>query len=98
MQVRNESVGDFLKLLKEWPKICASFGLIKSENTNEKIDAMVVEDDEDDDGAENDSGKDDNKDDGEIFEVEKVIGICYGDPTKSGTPELHFKVFVLEMK
>lgn len=41
-----------------------------------KIDAMVLGDDEDGDGAENDSSKDDR----EIFEVEKVIGICYGNP------------------
>lgn len=87
--VRNESVGDFLTLLKEWPKLCASFGLIQSKNTHEKIDSMVVE--EDDGDEDDDDGEDDNND-GEVFEVEKVIGICYGDPKESENPGLYFKV------
>ncbi|XP_021728853.1 DNA (cytosine-5)-methyltransferase CMT3-like [Chenopodium quinoa] len=87
--VRNESVGDFLTLLKEWPKICASFGLIQSETTHKIIDSMV---EEDDDNAEDDANEDDNLDDEEVFEVEKVLGICYGDPKDCDKPGLYFKV------
>lgn len=88
MQVRNEAVGDFLTLLKEWQKLCASFNLIQSKITHELIDAMVEEEDDD---VEDDCVEDDDQDD-EIFEVEEIIGICYGDPKESQNPGLKFKV------
>lgn len=88
-KVRNETVGDFLALLKEWLKLCASFSLIKSENTHKEIDMMGVDDD---DNVDDDEGADDDENDDEVFEVEEVIGICYGDPKESKKPGLYFKI------
>ncbi|CAO2837185.1 unnamed protein product [Amaranthus hypochondriacus] len=87
--VRNETVDDFLSLIKEWQKLCASFKLVNSENTHELIDSMTVDDD---DGAEDDDEEDKNESDEEIFEVEKFIGICHGDPNQNAKPGLYFKV------
>jgi len=86
--VRNESADDFLVLLKEWSKLCASYSLIKSEKTHKVIDAMVEE--EGDDDGEDEEEVDAN--DGEVFEVEEVIGVCYGDPKGNRKTGLHFKV------
>lgn len=78
-----------MALLKEWQKLCASFSLIKSENTHKEIDMMGVDDD---DNVDDDEGADDDENDDEVFEVEEVIGICYGDPKESKKPGLYFKV------
>jgi len=89
-QVRNESVEDFLQLLREWQKLCASYSLIKSENTNELIDAMVAEDEDSNNDDETDQDEDDG--DSEVFEVERILGICYGDPKECDKRGLYFKV------
>lgn len=89
-KVRNESVEDFLQLLKEWQKLCASYSLIKSENTHELIDAMIAEDEDSNNDDEPDQDEDGS--DSEVFEVERILGICYGDPKECDKRGLHFKV------
>ncbi|KAG5606064.1 hypothetical protein H5410_027556 [Solanum commersonii] len=59
--VRNESVENFLLLLKEWEHLCASCSLLKS-NTLAHLLMKVGDDDVkgDDDGADDDRGSCDN--------------------------------------
>ncbi|KAL8529092.1 hypothetical protein ACS0TY_006528 [Phlomoides rotata] len=79
-EVRNEAAEDFLSLLKEWEKLGS---LLTSE----------VKDDEDATDDDSEVKDDDpNEDDSEIFEVQEILGICYGDPNKKGSSELHFKI------
>lgn len=79
--MRNEAAEDFLSLLKEWEKLGS---LLSGEDIKEEAtDAdSVVKDEEDDDPI----------DDDEIYEVEEILAICYGDLNKKGSSELHFKV------
>ncbi|XP_076935746.1 DNA (cytosine-5)-methyltransferase CMT3-like [Bidens hawaiensis] len=86
-EVRNESAEDFLLLLKEWEKLCQSFSLIGggdslSVEKNEMEDAEDDDDDDDDDG-----GLDE-----EVFEVQKVLSICYGDPKGINNRGLYLKI------
>ncbi|CAH8391149.1 unnamed protein product [Eruca vesicaria subsp. sativa] len=84
-EVRNESAEDFLFLLKEWEKLCIHFSLIEcadSEKYKNLYGMSVVEEE-----AEDGSDETDGEDGGEIFEVEKVIGIKKGE--EGG---LHLKV------
>ncbi|XP_055819015.1 DNA (cytosine-5)-methyltransferase CMT3-like isoform X1 [Solanum dulcamara] len=93
-EVRNESASDFLLLLKEWEQLCASCSLLKSNTTaHPMLKVGDVDDDEedDDDGASEDGGSGDNEE-GEIFEVEKILEVCYGDPNEIKKPGLYFKV------
>ncbi|KAL8248377.1 hypothetical protein R6Q59_005245 [Mikania micrantha] len=85
-EVRNESAEDFLLLLKEWEKLCQSFSLVGGG------DPMSVEKDETEN--EEDDGVDDNGVglDEEIFEVEKVLSICYGDPKEIKKRGLYLKI------
>lgn len=96
MQVRNESASDFLLLLKEWEQLCASCSLLKSNTPAHpmlKVGDVDEDEEDDDDGADEDGGSGDN-DEGEIFEVEKILEVCYGDPNEIKKPGLYFKVFV----
>lgn len=82
-EVRNESAEDFLCLLKEWDKLCASYL-----STTESNGSTQKEDEGD-----NDSKEDGNDgDDGEIYEVEEILTICYGDPNEIKKPALYFKI------
>lgn len=86
-QVRNESAEDFLALLKEWERLCVLFSLLKSENLEKQsFNPFRTEDDGDDDDNEEDDTE------GDVFEVEKILAICYGDPKKKGERGLHFQV------
>ncbi|KAL2540844.1 DNA (cytosine-5)-methyltransferase CMT3 [Abeliophyllum distichum] len=84
-QVRNESAEDFLNLLKEWEKLCAShLSTETSGPVHEHGDSKSMENDEsDDNGDESES---------EIFEVAEILSICYGDPNKTGKSALYFKI------
>ncbi|VVB06995.1 unnamed protein product [Arabis nemorensis] len=88
-QVRNESMDDFLMLLKEWEKFCCHFCLRKCPNS-EKYDTLYgmtsVEDDED--GSEDT----DDEDGEEVFVVEKILDIMFGDPNKLKKRGLYLKV------
>ncbi|KAJ8760000.1 hypothetical protein K2173_010856 [Erythroxylum novogranatense] len=87
-EVRNESAEDFLSLLKEWEKLCMRFCLVST--GERKLEAYPF-DTEDSDENEQDQN-DEDEDDDEIFEVEKILQICYGDPKEKDEPGLHFKV------
>ncbi|KAK3019555.1 hypothetical protein RJ639_004396 [Escallonia herrerae] len=90
-QVRNECAEDFLMLLKEWQKLCAS--VVKLGDG----DSAIVQEDEADEESSIDDDDDDDDDDagedeGEVFEVEKVLSICYGDPKKIKEGGLYLKL------
>lgn len=89
--MRNESAEDFLLLLKEWQKLCMQFHLIESDGQQLPYADLFSVDDEISD-EEEDSDDDDGGSDGEVFEVEKVLEICYGDPKEKGDRALYFKV------
>ncbi|XP_028051822.1 DNA (cytosine-5)-methyltransferase CMT3 isoform X1 [Camellia sinensis] len=90
-KVRNESAEDFLSLLKEWQKLCISFSLIGSKDSQEHylVDILKTEDDEDQD---DESDGDDGEDDSEVFEVDKILSICYGDPKENEKRGLYLKI------
>ncbi|KAF5190586.1 DNA (cytosine-5)-methyltransferase [Thalictrum thalictroides] len=74
--VRNESAEDFLFLLKNWAKLCEKFCLHPDLNSKE---------DEGDDDEDCDESAD-------VFEVEKLLDVCYGDPNKLRKKDIYFKV------
>ncbi|CAI9774461.1 unnamed protein product [Fraxinus pennsylvanica] len=77
-EVRNESAEDFLNLLKEWEKLCASH--LSAETSGPVLENGLS------DCMENDeSGS-------EIFEVSEILSICYGDPNKTGKSAMYFKI------
>ena len=80
--MRNETAEDFLSLLKEWFKLCEKFVLNGSENIVSELNA----------GEEADDEAMDSSSDSEIFEVERLLSVCYGDPNKDEKPGLYFKV------
>nr|GMD31109.1 DNA (cytosine-5)-methyltransferase CMT3-like [Ipomoea batatas] len=89
--VRNESAEDFLALLKEWEQLCVSCLLIKGNcsphphlNISDIDGEAEDENSEDDEGAENVNG--------EVYEVEHILDVCYGDPNGIKKPGLYFKV------
>lgn len=90
-QVRNESAEDFLILLKEWKRLCVSFSLIPRTDPQQQL---YVFDDEEEEG-DDDDGDDDAEDDSQIFEVEKILAICYGDPKEKKERGLYLKVYNL---
>ncbi|KAK3027160.1 hypothetical protein RJ639_041261 [Escallonia herrerae] len=83
-QVRNETAENFLALLKEWQKLCDSLSL----TGNGESGIMKEEEADQDSSADDDVGEDDN----EVFEVEKVLSICYGDPREMEKPGLYLKI------
>ncbi|KAK9064424.1 hypothetical protein SSX86_015806 [Deinandra increscens subsp. villosa] len=85
-EVRNESAEDFLLLLKEWEKLCQSFSLVGGG------DPISIEKDEAENEEEDDEDDDVDGLDEEIFEVEKVLSICYGDPKEIKKRGLYLKI------
>ncbi|CAH9106671.1 unnamed protein product [Cuscuta epithymum] len=92
-QVRNEPAEDFLCLLREWERLCVSCSIIKSnslphpclnlENHNSgKTDSYNEEED--------DESNIDAED--EVYEVEQVVDVCFGDLKKTGKSGLYFKI------
>ncbi|KAM3748160.1 hypothetical protein ACB098_05G087700 [Castanea mollissima] len=83
IEVRNESAEDFLLLLEKWEKSCYYFSLIKSNDVLQEYANLFGTENVADDGSgdDNDSDEGDGEDE-EVFEVEveKILGICYGDP------------------
>lgn len=70
--MRNEFVEDFLYLFKEWEKLCIYFFLIEFvdlEKYENFYGMFVVEE------VKDGSDESDVKDGGEVFEVEKIVGI-----------------------
>nr|AIU80190.1 chromomethylase [Hevea brasiliensis] len=93
-EVRNEAAEDFLSLLKEWEKLCRNFSLFASERHPEQSSNSVSDNEEDEDEEDQDNyGTDEGSEIlSEEFEVEKLLAICYGDPNKTKTRGLYFKV------
>ncbi|GFZ18230.1 chromomethylase 3 [Actinidia rufa] len=86
-EVRNETAEDFLSLLKEWKELCVSSSLIENEGSQPlDVESTSGEDDDNDDDHDIIAG-----DESEVFEVEKVLGICYGDPKGNNKRGLYFK-------
>ncbi|PHU29574.1 DNA (cytosine-5)-methyltransferase 1 [Capsicum chinense] len=91
-EVRNEYAADFLLLLKEWEQLCASCSLLKHNTHPHPLLKEGDEDEEDDnDGGDEDEGLGDDEG-GEIFEVEELLQVCYGDPKEIKKPGLYFMV------
>ncbi|KAI3499154.1 hypothetical protein L1887_34947 [Cichorium endivia] len=86
-EVRNESAEDFLMLLKEWQKLCQSYSLVGGGDSQPKEEPATIEEDEEEEEEE-----DDNVDNEEIFEVEQILSICYGDPKEIKKPGLYLKI------
>ncbi|KAG8387340.1 hypothetical protein BUALT_Bualt02G0011300 [Buddleja alternifolia] len=89
-QVRNESAEDFLNLLKEWEKLCTTF--LSLENNGASSEQGKSSGGEDDEGDENSEDEDADGEDSEVYEVDEILTICYGDPNHNGKPQLHFKI------
>ncbi|KAJ0693140.1 putative DNA (cytosine-5-)-methyltransferase [Helianthus annuus] len=85
-QARNESAEDFLLLLKEWEKLCQSFLLVGGG------DPIAVEKNETENAEDEEEEDDDDGQDEEVFEVEKVLSICYGDPKEMKKRGLYLKI------
>ncbi|KAK9147306.1 hypothetical protein Scep_006063 [Stephania cephalantha] len=90
-EVRNESAENFLMLLKEWEKLCQEFSVLGNIHSLEHNFEANLDNNGDDDGDDGDDDSNQNED-SEIFEVEKLIGICYGDPNEKKELGLYFKV------
>ncbi|CAA0842520.1 DNA (cytosine-5)-methyltransferase CMT3 [Striga hermonthica] len=85
-EVRNESAEDFLALLKEWEKLCDKYVSTGNNDLNgddENSNVEKVGEDDDDDGGDDDS---------EVYEVEKILAICYGTPGNQQKRQLYFKI------
>ncbi|KAI4993511.1 hypothetical protein ZWY2020_007824, partial [Hordeum vulgare] len=81
-QVRNEKAEDFLALLKHWDALCKKY-VVHGSNYSGSDLAQMSNDDRDDENEPLPN---------ELFEVERLVGICYGDPNKTGKDGLCFKV------
>lgn len=85
LQVRNEKADEFLSLLKEWERLCALFSLIGDNSHQKEISLQEMNESVEDDEEE-------EVDNEEIFEVEKILSICYGIPDGQKKAGLYFKV------
>lgn len=85
-QVRNDSAGDFLQLLKEWGKLCKRYVRNNGHTTDTLNPGNSTKE-----ATESSSSTEDDSEP-EEYEVEKLVDICYGDPDKTGERGLKFKV------
>ncbi|RAL54713.1 hypothetical protein DM860_001841 [Cuscuta australis] len=83
-QVRNEAAQDFLCLLKEWEHLCVSCSLITSNSAPHPCLNICNEEEEEEEET--------SDTDNEVYEVEQVLEVCFGDPKKTGKSGLHFKI------
>lgn len=79
-----------MKLLKEWEKLCAYH--LSSDNNGSSSEDVELNDEKDDKAADDSEEDDAGADDSEVFEVDEILTMCYGDPNKKGKSELYFKV------
>ena len=75
-------------MLKEWEQLCVSFSLSKSKNLDKQSSSPF-----EDDGDAEDDNEEDAED--EVFEVERILAICFGDLKEKGERGLYFLVYVL---
>ncbi|XP_078156529.1 DNA (cytosine-5)-methyltransferase CMT3-like [Carex rostrata] len=81
-QVRNEKAENFLALLKEWVKLVDEYN-VKKEHTVDTSGDLEDSDTDDDGGPKLPKG---------VFEVAKLLNICYGDPHNIGNVGIKFLV------
>ncbi|XP_059441430.1 DNA (cytosine-5)-methyltransferase CMT2 isoform X2 [Corylus avellana] len=84
--VRNETAEDFLKLLKEWEKLCKRYKVNDLGRTRQSRAKSLRAA-----RCNGSSLNDDEVPTGE-YEVSRLVDICYGDPNKIGKHGLNFKV------
>ncbi|KAI3960536.1 hypothetical protein MKW92_053624 [Papaver armeniacum] len=84
-EVRHTTAEDYLELLRAWKDLCETHLLVET--------GGPATADEDDEEAESEADSCASDDDGVFFEVDKIVGICYGDPKeiKKGSA-LYYKV------
>lgn len=81
-QVRNEAADDYLCLLKEWEMLVRE--LEEFDSNMGVVDASNDDESSDDDDCPIPS---------EVFEVERLLDVVYGDPNNVKKPGLYFQVF-----
>lgn len=81
--MRNEKAENFLALLKEWAKLVDEYN-VRNEHMVDTSGDLESDSDDDDDNTKLPKG---------VFEVAKLLNICYGDPHNIGTVGLKFLVF-----
>lgn len=72
--------------------MCIHFSLRKSLNSEEYVNLYGMTSFED---AEDGGDESDDEDGGEVFVVEKILDICFGDPNKLEKRGLYLKVLLL---
>lgn len=82
--MRNEKANDFLALLNEWAKLHTKYCVLG--------DQSLDEEESDFNGLDDKEHEDSEPPNGEDFEVEKLVDICYGDPSNINKVGLKFKV------
>ncbi|XP_024193536.1 DNA (cytosine-5)-methyltransferase CMT3 isoform X1 [Rosa chinensis] len=88
-EVRKEYAENFLILLKKWKGLCISFNLVEGDNSEIPVNFFATNDPSDEE--EDDNQNKDNAEDSEVYEVEKILDICYGEPEEKDRG-LYFKV------
>jgi DNA (cytosine-5)-methyltransferase 1 len=84
-----------LLLLKEWEKLCVYFSLGGSVDFPQEYSNLFANEDDD---VSDDDDDDDEEEVGEVFEVDKVLAICYGDTKETKKRELYLKVYKFQIK
>lgn len=80
-------------LLKKWKGLCIYFNMVEGNDSETPVNLFAATDAKDEEEDDDDQNKD-NAVDSEVYEVEKILEICYGKPQdkKRG---LYFKVSTL---
>nr|GMD71538.1 DNA (cytosine-5)-methyltransferase CMT3-like [Ipomoea batatas] len=92
-QVRNEPADDFLCLLREWERLCVSCSLIKSNSLPHPcLNLANHNNGESDNSHEEDDEEPRSDTDDEIYEVELILDVCFGDLNETGKSGLYFKI------
>jgi DNA (cytosine-5)-methyltransferase 1 len=81
--------------LKEWEKLCVYFSSGGSVDFPQEYSNLFANEDDD---VSDDDDDDDEEEVGEVFEVDKVLAICYGDPKETKKRELYLKVYKFQIK
>ncbi|KAI4340573.1 hypothetical protein MLD38_025394 [Melastoma candidum] len=91
-EVRNETADNFLCVLRDWRRLCKTFGLVENDGSEPLFDELLeVGDDEDDEDSDDECGENE-VDNEKIFEVERLLAIRHGDPEDRKKRGLYFKV------
>ncbi|KAL2551173.1 DNA (cytosine-5)-methyltransferase CMT2 [Forsythia ovata] len=80
-QIRNESAEDFLDLLKEWDRLSKIYANHEVKEMKPRVREVDEDKNLEADGKRN-----------REYEVDKLVDICYSDPTETGKRGLKFQV------